>query len=86
MTLQYSLYLGINILGRKVFHAYYYRSNVPHAVRAYGAATTAAYCYDAVTVLPRCRNSFIMMSSSGISFSCSGVMDVTKIDEKSVTC
>jgi hypothetical protein len=28
-------------------------------VRAHGAATTAAYCYDAVTVLPRCRNKYV---------------------------
>jgi hypothetical protein len=67
MTLQYSLYLGINTPGRKVFHAYYYRSSVPHAVRANGAATTAAYCYDAVTVLPRCRNIFEIVYINNIT-------------------
>jgi hypothetical protein len=57
MTLQYSLYLNINTPERKIFHAYYYKSRVPHAVRAYSAAIIAIYCYDAVTVLLKCRNS-----------------------------
>jgi hypothetical protein len=56
MTLQYSLYLGINTSGRKVFHAYYYRLSVPHTVRAHNAIIIAAYCYDTVTVLPKYRN------------------------------
>jgi hypothetical protein len=55
MTLQYSLYRGTNTPGRKVFYAYYYRSSLPHAERTHGAAITAAYRYDAVTVLLRCR-------------------------------
>jgi hypothetical protein len=42
---------------------------VPHAERAYGAATTTAYCYDAVTVLPRCRNN--------INLSIKGESDIT---------
>jgi hypothetical protein len=51
MTLKYSLYLDTNTPGRKVFHAYYYRSSVPHAERTKGAAPTASYryCQDAVT-------------------------------------
>jgi hypothetical protein len=56
MIFQYSLYLGTTTLGRKNFHAYYYRLCVPHAERTRGAAIIAAYCYDVVTVLPRCRN------------------------------
>jgi hypothetical protein len=53
MTLQYSLYLNINIPGRKIFHAYYYRSSVPYAERTKSVAPTASYCYcqDAVTIL-----------------------------------
>jgi hypothetical protein len=57
MTFQYSFYLDINILGRKIFYIYYYRSSVPYAVRAYGAAIITIYCYDAVTVLSKYRNS-----------------------------
>jgi hypothetical protein len=57
MTFQYFLYLDINISVKKVFHAYYYKLSVPHAERIYGAAIIAAYCYDAVTVLLKCRNS-----------------------------
>jgi hypothetical protein len=51
MILQYSLYLDINIFGRKIFHVYYYRLSVPHAERTKGAAPTTSYCYcqDAVT-------------------------------------
>jgi hypothetical protein len=56
MTLQYFLYLNINIPGRKIFHAYYYKLNVPYAERAHNAAIIAAYYYDVVTVLPKCRN------------------------------
>jgi hypothetical protein len=57
MIFQYFFYLDINTFGRKIFHAYYYRLSVPYAERAYGAAIITAYCYDAVTVLPKCRNS-----------------------------
>jgi hypothetical protein len=56
MIFQYFFYLNINISGRKVFHVYYNRLSVPHAVRVYGVAIIAAYCYDAVTVLLRCCN------------------------------
>jgi hypothetical protein len=66
MTLQYFFYLDINIPGRKVFYAYYYRLSVPHAVRAHDAAIIAAYCYDAVTVLSRCRNTFTPSDGSRI--------------------
>jgi hypothetical protein len=50
MIFQYSLYLNINISGRKVFHVYYYRSSVLHAERIKGAASTVSYCYDAVII------------------------------------
>jgi hypothetical protein len=57
MILQYFFYLDINTPGKKVFHVYYYKSSVSYAERAYSAAITAVYCYNAVTVLPRYRNS-----------------------------
>jgi hypothetical protein len=63
MTLQYSLHLNINIPGRKVFHVYYYRLNVPYTERAYNAIIIIAYCYDAVTVLLKYRNNNFLFKS-----------------------
>jgi hypothetical protein len=56
MIFQYSLFLNINIPGRKIFHVYYYKLNVPHTKRAYSIVIIAAYCYNIVTVLPKYRN------------------------------
>jgi hypothetical protein len=56
MILQYFFYLDINIPGRKVFHVYYYKLNVPYTVRAYSAVIIAIYCYDTVIVLSKYRN------------------------------
>jgi hypothetical protein len=57
MIFQYSFYLNINIPGKKVFYIYYYKLNVPYTVRAYNVVITTIYCYDAVTVLSKYRNS-----------------------------
>jgi hypothetical protein len=51
MTFQYSLYLNINIPGRKVFHVYYYKLSVPYAERTYNATIIIIYYYDMITVL-----------------------------------